>query len=215
MINEIYSWFGEVQADGSYPINQDICSRKFEISKVILNYLGLNDFKTFRTKISSGEQKEFMERYNYFKDIFSGKAYEQQITQDNDLYKFIMSTKQQTLSFRSYIIKLCDDTYKICGNAFFKKYPKLKYADEFYKALENKIKDITGNIQYESKHSWPDNLLSKYVMFTNDQLIIIYQGVFIEELKIYNGSGIFPSKGISKAPEHQFSRIKPSVINIS
>jgi len=154
-IEEIYSWFGEVQVDGSYPINKDICSRKFEISKVILDYLGLNDFRNFRTKISSGEQKEFMERYNYFKDIFSGKAYEQQITKDNDLYKFIMSIKEQTLSFRSYIIKLCDDTYKICGNAFIKKYPKLNYADEFYKDLKNKIKDIRGNIQYESNIRGP------------------------------------------------------------
>ena len=69
----MYSWFGEVQADGSYPANQAICSKKFEISKVILDYLKLNDFRTFKTKISSGDQKEFMERYNYFKDIWDCK----------------------------------------------------------------------------------------------------------------------------------------------
>ena len=33
LIDEMYTWFGEVQADGSYPANQTICSKKFEISK--------------------------------------------------------------------------------------------------------------------------------------------------------------------------------------
>ena len=121
-IDEMYTWFGEVQADGSYPINQAICSKKFEISKVILDYLKLNDFRTFKTKISSGDQKEFMERYNYFKDIFSGKAYAEQITQDNDLYKFIMSLKQTNESFRSYIIKLCEDTKTKCSENYKKNF---------------------------------------------------------------------------------------------
>ena len=61
------------------------------------------------------------ETYNYFKDIFSGNAYSSQIPTDgNELYKFIMSSKESNESFRSYIIKLCYDNYDICEDEFKK-----------------------------------------------------------------------------------------------
>ena len=69
-----------------------------------------------------------------------------------------------------------------------KKYPILKYADEYYKDLEKIIKNTDGDEKYKSKYPWPDNLLGIYETFSNDQLIIIYQYVFLLELQTYNGS---------------------------
>ena len=98
--------------------------------------------------------------YNYFKDIYSGNAYSSQISTDgNELYKFIMSSKQQNGSFRSYIIELCNFNYNKCRDAYKNKYPKLKYPDEYYKDLEKIIKNTEKNEKYKSKHPWPDNLL--------------------------------------------------------
>ena len=215
LIDEMYTWFGEVKADGSYPTNQEICSKKFEISKVILDYLKLNDFRTFKAKISSGDQKEFMERYNYFKDIFSGKAYAEKITQDNDLYKFIMSLKQTNESFRSYIIKLCEDTKTKCSQNYKKKFPNLNYKDIYEKDLNKIIKDSSGVAKYKSNSTWPVNLSDKYVVFTNDQLIIIYQYVLSLHIGTYTGSGILPNKTTEIKNGERFSRIKPSEQRIS
>ena len=95
-----------------------------------------------------------------------------------------------------------------------KEYPKLKYSDEFKKDLEEIITNTEGNEKYKSKEIWPENLLEKSIMFTNDQLIITYQYVYLTELGKFGG-GIFPSKGISKSPGYQFSRIKPTEQRIS
>ena len=95
-----------------------------------------------------------------------------------------MSPKQQNESFRSYIIKLCNVNYNKCRDAYINKYPNLKYPDEYYKDLEKIIKNTERNEKYTSKHPWPDNLLGDYETFSNDQLIIIYQYVFLVELPI-------------------------------
>ena len=103
-----------------------MCSKKFELGGVIKAYLGISTFGSLQKTLNTYDQKKLTETYNYFKDIYSGNAYLSQITTDADeLYKFIMSPKQPDESFRSYIIKLCNENYKICGQAY-KKISKFK-----------------------------------------------------------------------------------------
>ena len=137
-INGIYEWLGE-KKDSKYSVTEPLCNKKFELAKVIKKYLNITNFNQLAATLKSYEPLKLNETYNHFQSIYSGEAYSLQILKGNDLYEFITSLKQQNESFRSYIIKLCDDTYQKCGKAYKIKFPNLMYADEFNKDLEEII----------------------------------------------------------------------------
>ena len=87
--------------DLKYTVTEPLCNKKFELAKVIKQYLNITKFNQLAATLKAYTPLKLNETY-------SGEAYSLQILEGNDLYRFITSLKEQNESFRSYIIKLCD-----------------------------------------------------------------------------------------------------------
>ena len=74
-----------------------ICSKKFELGKLIKTHLTISDFGYFKSRFQYSKsnpqnllnKSDFINTYNFFKSIFTGEAYENKILDDNELHTFI------------------------------------------------------------------------------------------------------------------------------
>ena len=112
--------------------------------------------------------------------IFTGEAYENIILDNNELYTFI-NTKSD-ISFRKYIIQLLNYIYYKCQKTY-EEINKQFYVDYYLKHLEEIITNTNNNLDYKANDPWPENLNIAFTKFTNEQLIIIYQYVLLEDIK--------------------------------
>ena len=96
-ITEIYEWVGELQTNNTYSTTDTICSKKFELGKLIKTHLTISDFGYFKSRFQYSKsnpqnllnKSDFINTYNFFKSIFTGEAYENKILDDNELHTFI------------------------------------------------------------------------------------------------------------------------------
>ena len=182
------------------------------MGKLIKTYLNISDFKLFKSKFKYSEaypknllnKSEFIDAYNFFKSIFTGEAYENRILDNNELYTFI-KTKSNT-SFRKYIIQLITNIYFKCQKNYEEKNRGFYYVNEYLKNLAEIITNSNDIPKHKVNDPWPTNLNVGYTVFTNEQLIIIYQYVVLED---FENLGIKPKpKSItpiieeSKVPEN-------------
>jgi hypothetical protein len=87
------------------------------------------------------------------------------------------------MSFRKYIIQLIKNTYSKCQQTYQKLNQGYLYNDEYLKNLEEIITNTNNNLKYKVNDPWPEDLNVDYILFTNEQLIIIYQYVVLEDFK--------------------------------
>ena len=159
-----------------------------------MDLLNIPNFKSFKskfqqTKLNSGNllnQTDFTRIYNLFKSIYNGDVYKKLILDSNELYTFITSPKQQSMSFRIYIIDLCNKTYNKCYQTYNKIYPRYNYYNEYSKLYESVIVDTSQNEKYAVNDPWPEYISNTFLLYTNEQLIIIYQYVLLEHFATYS-----------------------------
>ena len=58
--NEIYSWLGDKIVDSKYSITDAICSKKFELSGVIKDYLNITTFVSLQKTLKTYDQKNLL-----------------------------------------------------------------------------------------------------------------------------------------------------------
>jgi hypothetical protein len=170
------------------------CSSDFERSDIILNYLNKNlkdqskkisRFNQVKGMLNSYEYSVLNTTYDYFHNVYTGGEYvllfddKKQI----DITQFIKEQNQQlkTESFRHYFIVICQDQY-IKNNK-----KNLTYLTEFNtKVLENSTvidqEKLTNDVWSTTKSSISkDRPHPDFTLFSNEQLIIIYRKILMEE----------------------------------
>jgi hypothetical protein len=107
MIANMISWIGK---------NQSSCSVKFELSTVVTEllkkYIKFERFDKLGellTKLSNNDQNSFELLYADIEGIYTGNIYK---TKNYDINAFINSLKQQSQSFRTFLIKFAMEDYK-------------------------------------------------------------------------------------------------------
>ena len=159
------------------------------MGKLITTHLNISDFGLFRSKfiysktnsINLLNKSEFIKTYNYFKSIFTGEAYKNIILDNNELHTFI-KTKSNT-SFRKYIIQLITNIYFKNQQTYEKTNQGFYYLNYYVNHLKEIINDTKDKPEYKVNDPWPTYLGVDYKLFTNEQLIIIYQYVVLEDSK--------------------------------
>ena len=160
MIEDIINWVG----------NKSDCNRSFELSSIVQDefkkyIINLELFGKLRdelTKLSNSEQDNFDKLYTQMKGIYTGEIY---TARNQKINNFINSIKQQTESFRTFLINLTMEEFnnKI-ENAIDK--------EEFRKAfiVYFKIKFIEISIDKNFKELKINKL---YALFNYDIISII------------------------------------------
>ena len=126
-ISQIMSWIGT---------NNTFCSEKFEHNDVIKGKLNISSFSTLKNTLLGYDNKEFNDIYNFFYNIYTGNEYREFILKDNtNIVNFVNSQKEESQSFRSFILKLCIDTFiELNKNG--------KYVQEYLSTMNGKKKRI-------------------------------------------------------------------------
>jgi hypothetical protein len=124
MIENMISWIGT---------NQTSCSAKFELSTVVTEllrrYIKFERFDKLRellTNLSNTDQNSFELLYDDIKGIYTGTIY---TTKNKNINAFINNPKQQSQSFRTFLITFVNDDYK-------RKYADAKDKATFYETFK-------------------------------------------------------------------------------
>ena len=158
MIEDIINWIG----------NKSDCNRSFELSSIVQEQFKqfniiLERFEKLReelTTLSNNNQDNFDMLYTQMKGISTGEIYKVKNQKIND---FINSTKQQSDSFRTFLIKFAvEDFNNKIENAINK--------DEFRKSFREYFKK---KIDISLDNNFKELKLNKLYELTNDQIIII------------------------------------------
>jgi hypothetical protein len=162
MIANMISWIGK---------NQSSCSVKFELSTVVTEllkkYIKFERFDKLGdllTELSNNDQDSFDLLYADIERIYTGNIYK---TKNTDINAFINSLKQQSQSFRTFLIKFAMEDYKRKFDIVpdkdktkfyttFREYFKLKISvaldakklkdNKFYELSNNQIIEVIDNI---------------------------------------------------------------------
>jgi hypothetical protein len=122
--------------------------------------------------------EKFNELYNDFHSIYTGEKYSKFVNNNfHNISAFINSIKEQSQSFRSFILKLCRDTFMELNKDGY-------YKNKFYNSMNKGV--IKEQYANKSDHKWPDkmavhkypNTYPDFLNLTNDQLLCLYQYVF-------------------------------------
>ena len=172
-IKKILEWIGT---------NNTFCSENFEHNDVIKEELNISSFTSLQNTLLSYDDKKFNDIYNFFYNIYSGDEYREFILKDNtNIVNFVNSQKEVSQSFRSFILKLCSDT-------FIELNKDGKYASVYLNTM-NGYKDKNKNLvkgHLEKKHSiikLSINGLKKYLDLKN--LIHILILLFLPMINFY------------------------------
>ena len=159
MIEDIINWIG----------NKSDCNRSFELSSIVQEQFKqfniiLERFEKLReelTTLSNNNQDNFDMLYTQMKGISTGEIYKVKNQKIND---FINSTKQQSDSFRTFLIKFA------VGD-FNNKIENTTNKDEFRKSFREYFKKKIIDISLDN--NFKELKLNKLYELTNDQIIQI------------------------------------------
>ena len=120
--------------------NQTSCSAKFELSTVVTEllrrYIKFERFDKLRellTNLSNNDQDSFELLYDDIKGIYTGTIY---TTKNKNINAFINNPKQQSQSFRTFLITFVNEDYK-------RKYALSTDKATFYTTFREYFKDKT------------------------------------------------------------------------
>ena len=92
--------------------NNTFCSENFEHNDVIKEKLNISSFSSLESTLLKYNDEKFNDIYNFFYNIYTGNEYRQYILKDNtNIVNFVNSKKEELQSFRSFILKLCINTF--------------------------------------------------------------------------------------------------------
>ena len=159
MIEDIINWIG----------NKSDCNRSFELSSIVQEQFKqfniiLERFEKLReelTTLSNNNQDNFDMLYTQMKGISTGEIYKVKNQKIND---FINSTKQQSDSFRTFLIKFAVEDFN-------NKIENTTNKDEFRKSFREYFKKKIIDISLDN--NFKELKLNKLYELTNDQIIII------------------------------------------
>ena len=158
MIEDIIKWIG----------NKSDCEKSFELPSIVLEEfkkynINLERFEKLRkelTTLSNDNQDNFDKLYTVMKGIYTGEIY---TAKNQKINNFINSFKQQSYSFRTFLIKfVVEDFNNKIENTINKDEFRKSFREYFKKkidiSLDNNVKELKLNKLYE---------------LTNDQIIQI------------------------------------------
>ena len=155
------------------------CSEIFEDKSIIKLYFpNMKSFPTLGSLLQNYPAEKFNDLYNDFHSIYTGEKYSKFVNVNfHNISAFINSIKEQSQSFRSFILKLCRDTFMELNKDGF-------YKNKFYNLMNKGI--IKEKYADKTDHTWPDKMtVHKYPKtypdfsnLPNDQLLCLYQYVF-------------------------------------
>ena len=159
MIEDIINWIG----------NKSDCNRSFELSSIVQEQFKqfniiLERFEKLReelTTLSNNNQDNFDMLYTQMKGISTGEIYKVKNQKIND---FINSTKQQSDSFRTFLIKFAVEDFN-------NKIENTTNKDEFRKSFREYFKKKIIDISLDN--NFKELKLNKLYELTNDQIIKI------------------------------------------
>jgi hypothetical protein len=189
MIENMISWIGT---------NQTSCSAKFELSAVVTEllrrYIKFERFDKLRillTNLSNTDQNSFEFLYADIEGIYTGTIY---TTKNNNINAFISNPKQQSESFRTFLIKFAIEDYK-------NKYAGATNKAIFYETFREYFKSKTGvaldaKPQAELKGNKVKELSNNHIIELIDEILLGTVGdmTTLPETKV--GHGLKPSEKV-------------------
>ena len=187
MIENIINWIG----------NKEDCNKSFELYTIVLEELKrykiiikyFNQLRQELNTLSNNNQDNFDKLYTEMKGINTGEIYK---TKNQNINNFIDSIKQQSDSFRTFLIKFAMEDFnnkienaknkeKFCNT--FREYFKTKFPQI---SIDKNIKELKQNKLYE--------LTNDQIIYIIDEILPATVGKMTTLPETKNGHGLKPTE---------------------
>jgi hypothetical protein len=190
------------------------CSKIFELSTVVMEllnkYINVDRFNKLReplTKLSNDNQNKFERLYEEIEGIYTGNIYNKK---NKDITAFVNNPKQQSQSFRTFLIKFAMEDYK-------RKFDSATNKTTFYTTFGNYFKSKFPTVGLETKQLKELKEKNKHVKYIN-KTPFVYNlknysiDAWLESMRRKKDMDLLPSNLIDKLINYDMDGVKSHII---